>query len=239
MSPETVYRSEQRCRSLIKSASNMAMIAMHSRLSREFGEAFATSIPPYAIASMVALNEHHPMSMRHSINLARRASALERVVGLDAGSELARDFKLAALIHDIGKSSIAVETLNGKVLKGSEREVLVPHPTIMFRLLGAIVPRAAQIAVCHHEEGLDRAHYPRASEVSVTDSGTVCLRQETSFVVRQLSKVLAVLDTIDALSDLERSYREPMEKEELITYVSTSFGEDMIRIARVAVEVQV
>jgi putative two-component system response regulator len=139
-----------------------------------------------------------PCTRGHCQRLARYATALGRLLGLD-------ETDLAALarggfLHDIGKIAVPDSVLlKGGALDAQESRVMREHPVIGdalcsgLRSLGKVRP-----IVRHHHERLDGSGYPdglRSTEVPL------------------LAQIVGIVDVFDALTS-ERPYRGARPREE-------------------------
>ena len=118
--------------------------------------------------------------------------------------------KRGALLHDIGKMGIP----DGILLKPSgltqkERELMMQHPELAFKMLNRIdfLKPAIDIPYCHHEKW-DGSGYPQNLQ-----------GEEIPFAAR----IFAVVDVWDALTS-ERPYREPMEIDEVRKHIQDGAG---------------
>jgi len=138
-----------------------------------------------------------PYTAAHSYRVTEIAMAIARRLGFDEPS--LRQFKRAALLHDIGKLSLPNSILDKPgPLSPSEWEAVKLHPYYTLRVLLHVrgFKPIAQIAASHHER-LDGRGYFRG------------LKGEQFPLVAQ---VLATADQFDALSTA-RPYRPALPEE--------------------------
>ena len=130
---------------------------------------------------------------RHGI----RVLALAEAIAQDFASRSLRSeaFRLAALLHDLGKVGVPLEVLhkNGP-LAPEEEQQMRRHVEIGARLLGDLGADVAQIVEQHHERP-DGRGYPHG-----LSGGAICLE----------ARIIAVADAFDAMTS-DRPYRAGRE----------------------------
>ncbi len=142
---------------------------------------------PSSLVGLTTLREFDEYTFVHSVNVCILSVALGRRLGLTKPQML--DLGLAALLHDIGKSRVALETLNKRgSLTDGERSELQAHTwqgvLALFALpAGTGRPWRAMIAAFEHHLRVDLQGYPQ----------TVRARPLSLF-----SKIIAVADGFDA-----------------------------------------
>lgn len=98
----------------------------------------------------------------HAVNVAVYALGLGRSIGMDEGD--LRDLGMAAFLHDIGKTRIAIEVLNkpGPLTK-EEWAIMRQHPVWGEEILSdsGDLPMNVLTVVSQHHERLDGMGYPR------------------------------------------------------------------------------
>lgn len=214
------------------------------RIENEVGTEVARAMPPFALACLASLWEHHQGTWIHSLSLCRRAFITGQILGL-AKDQIVL-LATSGLIHDVGKLDIDVAILDSpEALSESELAIIRKHPTTMFTLLGAVMPEAAKIAVQHHEFGKGKFCYPRSDMISgVFPKGAfekpvsaVDLRVEVPWMSRQLGEILSMLDFVDALSE-PRAYKNAQPPEFVLGEVLKIYGKDMHEIAKGAIGIK-
>jgi len=161
------------------------------------------------IAALISLTEaKDPYAGGHSLNVAEKAVAIGKVMGLSQGE--IEDLQAAALLHDIGKIGIPSEVLHKPSrLTMAEFEVMKSHPAASAKIVQAWEPLATTIpAILHHHERYDGQGYPdrlKGEEIPL------------------LARVLAVANSIEAMS-AERPYRPAMTREEMIAALKEGAG---------------
>ncbi|WP_130470680.1 HD-GYP domain-containing protein [Candidatus Magnetaquicoccus inordinatus] len=104
-----------------------------------------------AIDGLVQLNNHHPNSAHHSIITAFNAMAIARELGWQEEEVL--ELAMAAMVHDVGKSSVPLNTLDwpGR-LSDTQWKDMHLHTLFGGKLLHADdVSVSSMVALNHHE----------------------------------------------------------------------------------------
>ena len=138
------------------------------KISLEEAEAFVQSMiaqlkqdrSPYLI--LLTLKSHHAYTFTHIINVC--ILTLAQVEALGATPQMLRDFGLASMLHDIGKSLVPTEILSKPGALTSEEFALVQrHPQDGVRLLQGApsVPDLALIVAFEHHMRYNHHGYPR------------------------------------------------------------------------------
>jgi putative nucleotidyltransferase with HDIG domain len=151
-----------------------------------------------AFADVVDSKSH--FTFRHSIGVAELARGIAKNLGLPA--DRVRLVRRAALLHDIGKLSVANTILDKKTrLTEAEWKVVERHPGLTRRILEQIGPfREIAIVAGEHHEKLDGSGYPNrlmAADLSIE------------------ARIIAVADVYGALSE-DRPYRAGLRNEEIM-----------------------
>jgi putative nucleotidyltransferase with HDIG domain len=151
-----------------------------------------------AFADIVDSKSH--FTFRHSMGVAELARGIAKNLGLPA--DRVRLVRRAALLHDIGKLSVANTILDKKTrLTEAEWKVVERHPGLTRRILEQIGPfREIAIVAGEHHEKLDGSGYPNrlmAADLSIE------------------SRIIAVADVYGALSE-DRPYRAGLRYEEIL-----------------------
>lgn len=142
---------------------------------------------PASLMGLTTLREFDEYTFVHSVNVCILSVSLGRRLGLSKAQLL--DLGLAALLHDIGKSRVPLETLNKRGdFSEEDRNAMQAHTwqgvLALFALpTGTGRPWRAMVAAFEHHLRLDLSGYPR----------TVRVRQLSLF-----SKIIAVADGFDA-----------------------------------------
>jgi putative nucleotidyltransferase with HDIG domain len=132
-----------------------------------------------------------PYTASHQRRVAQLATAIATEMGLS--ETVIEGLRLAALVHDIGKTQVPVEILtNTRKLTEPEISIIRTHPTVGYDILKQIdFPRPVARIVYQHHERLNGSGYPNG--VSGHD-----------IILEAL--VLAVADVVEAMSSF-RPYR--------------------------------
>ena len=145
-----------------------------------------------------------PFTFRHSIGVAEAAFGIAETMGLPA--DRVQLVRRAALLHDIGKLSIANTILDKKaVLSAAEWEAVRQHPRITRLILERVRSfREMAIIAGEHHEKLDGSGYP--DKLTARD-----LSPE--------SRIIAVADVFGALSE-DRPYRSGIRLEDTLSIMN-------------------
>lgn len=138
-----------------------------------------------------------PTTQGHCQRLARYASTLGRILGLD-GADLDA-LERGGYLHDIGKIAVpdCVLLKDGK-LDPQESRVMREHPIVGDALCAGLRSlRSVRPIVRHHHERLDGSGYPDGLK-----NGAVPL----------LAQIVGLVDVFDALTT-HRPYREPLTRD--------------------------
>jgi hypothetical protein len=149
---------------------------------------------PTVLKAIVRLMRHSPASYVHSVNTCIYAMLLGRELRLDDG-EL-RDLGLAALLHDVGKLRVPLDTLDKPSALNSEEWATVrSHPTWSESLLAeAGLSERILAGIRQHHERLDGSGYPLGLQGSE---------------IGKVARIVALADSYDAMTSA-RSYHLPV-----------------------------
>lgn len=171
-----------------------------SEIVASFVGAFVKEADPLlALAPLRDLDEY---SFTHSINVCILNLAQAAALGIEG--PLLHDLGTAALLHDIGKTTIPEEILNKKEpLTETEWERIKTHPFEGAKLLLAApgVPRLAVVTAYEHHLRFDGSGYPPVNG---------------SWAKNISSHMTAISDVFDAMST-NRSYRAASDMEVVMT----------------------
>ena len=146
---------------------------------------------------------------QHCLLVAGLTAAFAAQLGLTAGKQ--RMLVQAALLHDIGKARVPLETLNkAGPLTLAEQAQMRRHPSDGYFMLtgqGGLEPGVLDI-VLHHHEMLDGTGYPEG------------LRRER---IADVVRIVTICDIQAALIE-RRSYRKPMAAEDAYTLLLAMGG---------------
>lgn len=131
-------------------------------------------------------------TFRHSINVAIVAGLMGKWLGL--AEYVIQQLVLAGILHDIGKTQVALSILNKpSELSLSEMSEMKKHPMLGYQLLQEYkeVPQLVKLWILQHHERLDGSGYPYA---------------RTGDQVSYHAQMIAVADIYDAMTS-NRVYR--------------------------------
>ena len=159
-------------------------------------------------ALTAAIDAKDPYTSGHSERVSLLAAAMARALKLDEPT--IETFRLAGLVHDVGKIGIpeAVLTKQGKLSPG-EITLMQRHPEVGHKILKDIpLLSGALPGVLHHHERFDGLGYPHG------------LVGEN---IPLIARVLALCDTFDAMTST-RSYRPACPREKVFEEIRTCSG---------------
>ncbi|MDZ4169844.1 MAG: HD-GYP domain-containing protein [Coriobacteriia bacterium] len=164
-----------------------------------------------------ALEAKDPYTRGHSERVAGYSKSLGEAMGMEPSS-LDRLFR-SALLHDIGKLSVASSVLSKQgPLSAEEAELIRLHPERGAHMV-EVIPTLNKLAenVLMHHERLDGSGYPR---------GLV------DVAIPLAPRILAVADAYDAMTT-HRPYRRALSREEataeLVGGAGSQFDQDVVR----------
>lgn len=164
---------------------------------------------PYLI--LTTLKSHHPYTFTHIINVC--ILTLLQLEALGATDLMLRNFGLAAMLHDIGKSAVPAEILSkpGK-LTSEEFAQIQRHPQEGVHILHHTrgVPDLAMIVAFEHHMRYNQEGYPR-------------LRRPRP--LHLCSLMTNISDTYDAMRT-RRSYQSEQPPERVANLIADRAGKD-------------
>lgn len=173
----------------------------------------------YAMLELSGLKSFDEYTFYHSINVA--------ILSLALGSTLTRDYRflsslgVGALLHDIGKMSVPIETLNKTTpLTSEEWAELREHPIrgAEITTLTSGVDRASVVCILEHHMRYDLTGYP--------GRGFEHPQHVTS-------RIVAVADAYDAMTS-QRPYSAPRIQDEamgiIVKNAGTAFDPTLVRL---------
>jgi HD-GYP domain-containing protein (c-di-GMP phosphodiesterase class II) len=142
------------------------------------------------MAPLLELKTYDQYASIHALNTAVLVMTFAESLGL--GDQDCHQFGMAAVVHDIGMTTVPPELQSGNNLSPDERAIIERHPVDGARILLAshdIPPLAATVAYEHHirpdGNGYPRTHYPRephyASRITSVCSSYDALRMKRPF----------------------------------------------------------
>lgn len=155
-----------------------------------------------------SLFQNNEKEMLHSRRVAELCALTAKALGLD--SEEMKQFKLAGMMHDIGKFNIDSAILNKPgPLSAKEWGIIKKHPETGFRVLSSSA-EFADIArcVCEHHERWDGTGYPHR------------LKQEE---ISLGARVIALADAYDAMT-ISRLYKPLLSSQEAAEEIRKCVG---------------
>lgn len=152
-----------------------------------------------ALGQILAVKQYENLTYYHSVNVATLSLLIARQIGFDENATAM--VVESALLHDIGKTRIPLETLRKPgALDKRERKLMESHTTLGAQILveidglRAITPTVA----LEHHRGFDGSGYP--------DLGA-------GIVPHLLSQLVSVSDIYEAMTGA-RSYQDPAMPEQ-------------------------
>lgn len=150
---------------------------------------------PDTIKSILKLASDKYSTVEHSFNVA--ALALNYCIeSPHLEHDCFRDYAMAGLFHDIGKSAISPDILDSpNKLSLEEYQEIQKHPVIGVKILEtARFSEVIKQGALEHHLKMDGSGYP--SEIKPTG---------------EIGKLIGIVDTYEALTNSNRVYRLPME----------------------------
>jgi len=187
------------------------------RISLGEAESFVESIiaqlhqdrSPFLI--LTTLKSHHPYTFTHIVNVC--ILTLAQVEALGADARTVREFGLASMMHDIGKSLVPAEILSkaGK-LTPEEFALIKRHPQDGVHILRETpgVPDLAMIVAFEHHMRYDHRGYPSLRRVQP---------------LHPCSLMTNLADTYDAMRS-RRSYQSEYPPEKVAALLGDRAGTD-------------
>jgi len=162
--------------------------------------------------SLISLKEHDKNTFIHSLEVGNMMAYLINEMGDKFTEEEKRTLMMSALLHDFGKTHIDADILNKReTLTDKERKIIEEHPRHSFNALRDWDEEVAKVAVAHHEH---QAHsYPRKDFLrDVLDN------RGKEGQIRKLSRILAIVDAFQAMTDMTRpsNIRNPKKMDQII-----------------------
>jgi putative nucleotidyltransferase with HDIG domain len=152
-----------------------------------------------ALGQILAVKQYENLTYYHSVNVATLSLLIARQIGFDEGATAM--VVEAALLHDIGKTRIPLETLRKPgALDKRERKLMESHTTLGAQILVEIDGLRAltpTVALEHHR-GFDGSGYPDLGQ---------------GIVPHLLSQLVSVADIYEAMTGA-RSYQDPAMPEQ-------------------------
>lgn len=150
-----------------------------------------------------AIDFRSPLTVTHTADTTAISLALGRRLGL--GYEALEALRYGAFLHDAGKIAIPVEILEKPDrLTEDEMDIMRSHVVKTGEIIRGFVPEDVYNIACRHHEKLDASGYPLGL------SGKDLTLSE---------RIVAVADVASALMG-RRSYKEPLEKEQVLSIIS-------------------
>lgn len=163
----------------------------------------------FTIRSLMKIATHDYYTHTHSLNVSIYALSLGAFLNLD--EEKLSALGEAALLHDLGKSKIAIEIINknGK-LTDEEFNKMKKHPELGFHLAISMGIKNEDTlhGIRHHHEKMDGSGYP-----SGLKSDSIPLN----------AKIVGLCDIFDALTS-KRSYKEAMSTFDALKLIKTNMN---------------
>ncbi len=194
-------RSAKRVRALFDGVKNGGGVCIDDALPVVDGLTHAILQNRKALLNVIQLKSKDEYTYFHSVAVCTLMVNTALHLGMD--EEVARDFGLAGLLHDIGKMSVPEQIL-GKPgrLTDEERAIIRAHPHHGYQLLMDIADMPAVVldAVYGHHEKIDGTGYPvglKGDEISLAARlGAICDIYDALVSERPYKKVYSPSATI-------------------------------------------
>ncbi len=162
-----------------------------------------------SLMALTTLKRHDAYTFTHMVNVSVLTMAVARALGLEAG--LVREFGLAALMHDIGKTQTPIAVLNkpGK-LASEEQSIIRRHVVDGAELLWQLhdMPPLAAIVAFEHHLRHDQTGYPEGTRPRRLNLCTM---------------IVSIADVFDALRT-NRPYRKALASDRVRTMLAEQNG---------------
>ena len=151
----------------------------------------------------------------HSRRLAEYAMMGARELGLN--KQQMHNIEYAAILHDIGKLSIADSILNkAEPLTDEEWAAIKKHPIVGYEILKDIpFLKEAALLILYHHERYDGGGYPQGLHGEKIPLG---------------ARLIAVVDAFDNMTT-EHSYRDAMTQQQAFNELSKNAGDQFCPVA--------
>lgn len=210
LSGETFDKSDLEM--LVTLASQIAVTLFNAQLYEDLEASYLSAVR--ALANSIDAKD--PYTRGHSERVARYSMEIGRVMGL--GPEEIKTLHVGALLHDIGKISIAESIINkDSKLTDNEYETMKTHPS-----RGASIIEPAKFLrekvplIKYHHERFDGKGYPEGLK---------------GLDIPMLARIICVADSYDAMTS-KRAYRDTMPRvearNELIRCSGTQFDPKVV-----------
>lgn len=161
------------------------------------------------LVETINLSSYDNYTYIHSINV----DVLSVITGIALGltDNQLRNLSQAALLHDLGKTSIPKEIINKPgALTEEEYEEIKKHPFYGYELLkdNDNIASVVRNAVYSHHENEDGTGYPRGL---------------TSDKIHLFAKIIHIADVYDALT-AKRIYKDPLNPADALEYMMAHAG---------------
>jgi putative nucleotidyltransferase with HDIG domain len=201
-------------RTLYILASRAANAVDNARLHEELKAVFLQTIEGFAYA----IDAKDPYTHGHSRRVTRYCELIARRMDLSEG-EVER-IRHAAILHDIGKIGLRLESLNKPhPLSPEERRIFQTHPQKGCKILAPIhFFEELTPIIYHHHEHYDGLGYPEGKAGEEIPLG---------------ARILAVADAYDAMTS-DRPYRKAMSLDEAVQelrlHAGRQFDPDVVAV---------
>ncbi len=201
-------------RTLYILASRAANAIENARLHEELKVVFLQTIEGFAYA----IDAKDPYTHGHSRRVTRYCELISRRMELDEAE--VEKIRNAAILHDIGKIGLRLESLNKPhPLSPEERRVFETHPQKGCKILAPIhFFEELMPIIYHHHEHYDGTGYPAGKAAEQIPLG---------------ARILAAADAYDAMTS-DRPYRKAMSLEEAIqelrVHAGTQFDPEVVGV---------
>ncbi len=162
-----------------------------------------------SLMALTVLKRHDAYTFTHMVNTSILTMAVARALGVESG--LVREFGLAALMHDIGKTQTPLDILNKPgSLAAEEMQVMRRHVVDGAEMLWQLpdMPPLAAIVAFEHHLRLDRSGYPdrvRPRELNLC------------------TMIVSIVDVFDALRT-NRPYRKALASDRVRALLAEQSG---------------
>jgi putative nucleotidyltransferase with HDIG domain len=165
-----------------------------------------------AMMALTMIKNYDEYTYTHSVNVAVISLSLAETLGLSDEDKV--DIGIAGLLHDVGKTQVALDLIRKpSSLTLEEFEEIKQHPEEGYRILSQMDfmhPLSAKIVREHHM-GFDLSGYPKV---------------EPGYSMEPYSHIVSAADCYDALTTL-RSYQKPRTPRDSLEIMTKMAGKSL------------
>ncbi|RMG58756.1 MAG: HD-GYP domain-containing protein [Deltaproteobacteria bacterium] len=165
-----------------------------------------------AMLALTMLKNYDEYTYNHSVNVAVISLSIAESLSIPETEKI--DLGIAALLHDVGKTQVALDLIRKPgALTLEEFEEIKKHPDEGYRILSNMeyIDHVSAKIVREHHMGYDLSGYPKP---------------EPGYRMEPLSPIVSVSDCYDALTTL-RTYQKPRTPREALELMTKMAGKSL------------